>query len=236
MTLAQQLDAVHDLIMGVDSQLVRHGKVIPPCENNLPQGIPCAAFLTLKVVADLLLRHSIQNEVDIGNMDLLLLQPVQHMIRDDSAAAFLPLQPVEHNGAAVECPEPRKPVRIKCQCLDETGFRLLPDTAFYGFDIFQALRGQPRKIGFADLLNAGKPPPRKQVPVGAYTAPAKSYILPQSGSCKKWCNAGKRFSIDAPRLITILVVGIAHTRVDVLIDALHPSGAALFVPAPVIRM
>ena len=55
MTLAQQLDAVHDLIMGVDSQLVRHGKVIPPCENNLPQGIPCAAFLTLKIVADLLL-------------------------------------------------------------------------------------------------------------------------------------------------------------------------------------
>lgn len=54
-TLAQQLDAVHDLIMGVDSQLVRHGKVIPPCGNNLPQGIPCAAFLTLKIVADLLL-------------------------------------------------------------------------------------------------------------------------------------------------------------------------------------
>lgn len=37
-------------------------------------------------------------------MDLLLLQPAQHMIRDDSAAAFLPLQPVEHNGAAVERP------------------------------------------------------------------------------------------------------------------------------------
>lgn len=29
--------------------------LIPPCENNLPQGIPCAAFLTLKIVADLLL-------------------------------------------------------------------------------------------------------------------------------------------------------------------------------------
>ena len=169
-------------------------------------------------------------------MDLLLLQPVQHMIRDDSAAAFFPLQPVEHNGATVERPEPRKPVRIKRQCLDKTGFGLLPNTAFYGSEIFQALRGQPRKIGFADLLNAWEPPPRKQVPVGAYTAPAKSYILPQSGSCKKWCNAGKRFSIDAPRLITILVVGIANTRVDILIDALHPSGAALFVPAPVIRM
>ena len=222
--------------MGVDSQLVRHGKVIPPCENNLPQGIPCAAFLTLKIVADLLLRHSIQDEGDIGNMDILLLQPAQRMIRDDSAAALLPLQPVEHNGAAVECPEPRKPVRIKCQCLDETGFRLLPDTAFYGSEIFQALRGQPRKIGFADLLNTWKPPPRKQVPVRTYVPPAKSYILTQSGPCKKWGNAGKRFSIDAPRLITILVVGIAHTRVDILIDALHPSGTALFVPAPVIRM
>lgn len=76
-------------------------------------------------------------------MDILLLQPVQYMIRDDSAAAFLPLQPVEHNGAAVECPEPRKPVRIKCQCLDETGFRLLPDTAFYGVDIFHTFHRQP---------------------------------------------------------------------------------------------
>ena len=55
MTLAQQLDTVYDLIVGVDSQLVRHGKVIPPRGNNLPQGIPRAAFLTLKVVADLLL-------------------------------------------------------------------------------------------------------------------------------------------------------------------------------------
>lgn len=110
---------------------------------NLPQGIPRAAFLTLKIVADLLLRHSIQNEGDIGNMDLLLLQPAQRIIRDDSAAAFLPLQPVEHNGAAVERPEPRKPVRIKRQCLDETGFRLLPDTAFYGFDIFHTFHCQP---------------------------------------------------------------------------------------------
>ena len=142
-TLAQQLGAVHDLIIGVDPQLVRHGKVIPPRGNNLPQGVPRAAFLTLKIVADLLLRHSIQNEVDIGNMDILLLQPAQRMIRDDSAAAFLPLQPVEHNGAAVECPEPRKPVRIKRQYLDKTGFGLLPDTAFYGFDIFHTFHRQP---------------------------------------------------------------------------------------------
>lgn len=141
--LTQQLDAVYNLIVGIDSQFIRHGKIIPPCGNNLPQGIPRAAFLTLKIVADLPLRHSIQNEVDIGNMDLLLLQPVQHMIRNDSAAAFLPLQPVEHNGAAVECPEPRKPERIKCQCLDETGFRLLPDTALYSFDIFHTFHRQP---------------------------------------------------------------------------------------------
>ena len=66
--------------------------------------------------------------------------------------------------------------------------------------------------------------------------PAKSYILTQSGPYKKWGNAGKRFSIDAPRLITILVVGIANTCVDVLIYALHPSDTALLIPAPVIRV
>ena len=44
------------------------------------------------------------------------------------------------------------------------------------------------------------------------------------------------YVIDAPRLITILVVGITHTCVDVLIDALHPPDAALFIPTPVIRV
>ena len=226
MPLAQFAHTVDDLIAGVIVQPFRHSKIVLPGGQRLLAAAIKILFLPLQIIFDLHQAHSVCDKHQILGADPFLLEPMQHFIGYALACLFFKLQPGQGLCVSVQLAQAAEFLGVQAQSTDQSRLVRMQHQFPHIIAETEALRCQPGKSSFPNLLHLGKPFPNRQIFFGVGVRMA-AYPLGQAGMAKFiFLQTGQSFPVHPAGLIASIGV-IARAPCD-------PSCFPLAVHSPVI--